>query len=58
MVHLESISTGAFEGIAEPHQSTVVAILRAARLGLFSATEAEMMIDRVRKLAGPKPAGA
>lgn len=36
-------------GIAEPHQSTVAAILSAARQGLFTAAEAELLIDRVRK---------
>ncbi|SDI17316.1 hypothetical protein SAMN05192558_101302 [Actinokineospora alba] len=35
-------------GIAEPHQSTVAAILRAAGLGLFTAAEADLLIDRVR----------
>jgi hypothetical protein len=35
-------------GIAEPHQSTVAAIVRAARQGLFTAAEAEQLIDRVR----------
>jgi hypothetical protein len=35
-------------GVAQPHQSTVDAILRAARQGLFTQVEAELMIDRVR----------
>lgn len=34
--------------IAGPHQSTVATILRAVELGLFTATDADMMIDRVR----------
>lgn len=36
--------------VAGPHQSTVVAILRAVELGLFTAADADMMIDRVRAL--------
>jgi hypothetical protein len=35
-------------GIPQPHQSTVDAILRAARRGLFTEAEADLMIDRVR----------
>ena len=35
-------------GIAEPHQSTVAAILLAAGRGLFTTAEAELMIDRLR----------
>ncbi|MET0235754.1 MAG: hypothetical protein ABW224_14010 [Kibdelosporangium sp.] len=35
-------------GVAQPHQSTVDAILRAAKLGLFTAAEAETLIDRIR----------
>jgi len=34
--------------IAEPHRSTVAAILSAAREGLFTAAEADMLIDRIR----------
>ena len=34
--------------IAGPHQSTVTTILRAVELGLFTAAQAELMIDRVR----------
>jgi hypothetical protein len=44
-------------GIAEPHQSTVTTILRAVGLGLFTAAEADMLIDRIRAhaVAGPVP---
>lgn len=35
-------------GVAQPHQSTVDAIQRAARQGLFTELESELMIDRVR----------
>jgi hypothetical protein len=35
-------------GIAEPHQSTVAAILRAVALGVFTVAQADIMIDRVR----------
>lgn len=38
-------------GIADPHQSTVASIQRAVMSGLFSAAEAELMIDRIRALA-------
>lgn len=34
--------------LAGPHQSTVATILRAVELGLFTAADAGMMIDRVR----------
>lgn len=34
--------------IAGPHQSTVATILRAVELGLFTAADADMMIDRIR----------
>jgi gentisate 1,2-dioxygenase len=39
--------------IAEPHRSTVAAILYAAGQGLFTAAEADMLIDRVRTYALP-----
>jgi hypothetical protein len=41
-------NTARVERIAEPHQSTVAAIVRAAELGLFTATQAQIMIDRIR----------
>jgi hypothetical protein len=34
--------------VAGPHQSTVATILRAVELGLFTAADADLMIDRVR----------
>ena len=37
-----------FAGIAQPHQSTAAAIAGLARLGLFTETEAEQMIERIR----------
>jgi hypothetical protein len=43
-------------GMAEPLQSTVAAILRAAGLGLLSAAEAELMVDRIRARANEHPA--
>jgi hypothetical protein len=46
MAHMDLILP--VEGIAEPHQSTVAAILGAARQGLFTELEAELLIDRVR----------
>jgi hypothetical protein len=42
------LTTAQVAGIAEPHRSTVAAILRATEQGLFSAAEAQLMIDRVR----------
>lgn len=42
-------------GIAEPHQSTVAAILRSAGHGLFTAAEAESMISRLRTLVPAPP---
>jgi hypothetical protein len=41
-------STVTVPGVAEPHQSTVATILRAAETGHFTAAQAEVMIDRVR----------
>lgn len=41
-------NTARFEQIAEPHQSTVAAIVRAAERGLFTAAQAQVMIDRIR----------
>ena len=49
MAHIDPILGAAqVAGIAEPHQSTVAVILRAVGLGLFTAAEADMLIDRVR----------
>jgi hypothetical protein len=49
MAHIDpSLSTAPVAGIAEPHQSTVATILRAVELGLFTAAQAELLIDRVR----------
>lgn len=42
------LSTAPVARIAGPHQSTVATILRAVELGLFTAAQAELMIDRVR----------
>ena len=38
-------------GIAEPHQSAVTAILRAALQGVYSDEEAGMLIERIRASA-------
>lgn len=52
MAQLDQLpATTTLVGIAEPHQSTVASILGAVALGLFSAAEAELMIDRIRALA-------
>lgn len=49
MAHRDLIPSAApISEIAEPHQSTVAAILHAVRQGLFTAAEAETLIDRVR----------
>ena len=45
------------DGVAEPHQSTVAAILRATRQGLFTAAEAGLLIDRVRAHVSTFPLG-
>lgn len=58
MAHIDPILGAApVAGIAEPHQSTVATILRAVGLGLFTAAEADMLIDRVRAhmIAVPVP---
>lgn len=58
MTHLDvtPISTSV-AGIAGPSQNTVAAILRAAGLGLFTAAEADMLIDRVRAPVTVPPVG-
>lgn len=49
MAHIDPTpSTAPVTGVAEPHQSTVAAILRAVEQGLFTAAQADMLIDRVR----------
>jgi hypothetical protein len=49
MARIDAIlSAGSVARVAGPHQSTVATILRAVERGLFTAAEAEMMIDRVR----------
>jgi hypothetical protein len=45
-------------GIAEPHRSTVTAIVELARQGLLSDAQALLMIARVRAAAGPGTADA
>src|SRR5688572_12533527 len=49
MAHIDPILRAApVARIAGPHQSTVTTILRAVELGLFTAAQADLMIDRVR----------
>jgi hypothetical protein len=49
MTHIDPApNTASIERIAEPHESTVAAIVRAAEVGLFTAAQAQRMIDRVR----------
>jgi hypothetical protein len=49
MAHIDPILSAApVARIAGPHQSTVATILRAVELGLFTAAQADLMIDRVR----------
>jgi hypothetical protein len=50
VAHLKVISAGPLDGIAEPHQSCVATILRAARDGLFTEAEADLLVDRIRAL--------
>lgn len=40
--------TASCTGVAEPHQSTVAAVLAAVQQGDLSAADAELMIDQVR----------
>jgi hypothetical protein len=47
------LGTAPVTGIAEPHQTTVATILRAVGLGLFTAAEADLLIDRIRTHASP-----
>jgi hypothetical protein len=49
VAHVDPILSAApIAGIAEPHQSTVAGILHAVGQGLFTVSEAELLIDRVR----------
>ncbi|MDX8052778.1 hypothetical protein SK571_25640 [Lentzea sp. BCCO 10_0798] len=54
----QSPATAPVTGIAEPRQNTVSVILRGVRLGLFTAAEADLMIDRVRALTIKSPPSA
>jgi hypothetical protein len=47
----QSSSIAPVSGIAEPHRSTVNAILDAALQGVFRADEADRLIERIRALA-------
>jgi hypothetical protein len=49
----QSPSAAPVAGIAEPHQSAVTAILRAAMQGVFSAAETVLLIERIRARAIP-----
>ena len=49
------LSTAPVTGIAEPHQSTAEGILRAVGQGLFTAAEAELLIDRIRSITPKSP---
>jgi hypothetical protein len=56
MAHMDPIlGTAPVAGIAEPHQSTVAVILRGVGSGLFTAAEADMLIDRIRAHVIPVP---
>lgn len=49
----QSPITAPVAGIAEPHQSAVAAVLRAAVQGVLSADEADLSIERIRACATP-----
>jgi hypothetical protein len=49
----QSPITAPVAGIAEPHQSAVTAVLRAAVQGVFSADEADLLVERIRARATP-----
>lgn len=51
----QSPITAPVAGIAEPHQSAVTAVLRAALQGVLSAAEADLLIGRIRACATPSP---
>lgn len=52
MAHTDPIlGLATVAGIAEPHQRTVDGILRAVRQGVFTAAEADMLIDRIQERA-------
>lgn len=47
--------TAPVAGVAEPHQSAVMAVLRAALQGVFSDAEADLLIERIRARATLSP---
>ncbi|TDP98144.1 hypothetical protein [Labedaea rhizosphaerae] len=51
MAHLDIAPvSGTVAGIAEPHRSTIEAILTAVWQGLFTTAEGEQLIERVLRL--------
>ena len=54
MAHIEPLPAPVTR-IAGPHQSTVAAILRAVEMGLFTADQADTMIDRIRAHRTARP---
>jgi hypothetical protein len=55
MAYLEQSPDVPITGIAEPHQSAVTTIRRAALQGVFSTAEADLLIERLRAHAIPSP---
>jgi hypothetical protein len=51
MAHTESIVFLPGAGIAGSRQGAIAIILRAAKLGLYTAAEARLLIDQVRAQA-------
>jgi hypothetical protein len=56
MAHTDSIHFPPGAGVPGSREGTIAIILRAAKLGLYTAAEARLLIDEVRTQASTQPA--
>ena len=55
MAHNDFVLLPPDEGVAGSRQGAIAMIVRAARLGLYTAAEARLLIDQVRARATTDP---
>ena len=55
MAHTDSSVFPLGAGVVGSREGTIVVILRAAKLGLYTAAEARLLIDQVRAQATTEP---
>jgi hypothetical protein len=55
MAHTDFVLLPPDEGVAGSRQGAIAMIVRAARLGLYTAAEARLLIDQVRARATTDP---